>query len=198
MKMHSRFKIAAILAALPALACAAAPAGRADVSPPPPCTDNSAACLEKVARMYVDALISHDGSQLPLAPNIRRTENALTNAEGAYAVRESFARTHMVEKVRDADFFVDTAKGEVLGFFVLDVDLKAADAEATTKAGDKEYKVAVTVPEGTYTVHEAERFKIVKGMITEIEIIAHVEKGKGAGSGWPVSRNKEVEAPAGK
>ena len=60
----------------------------------------------------------------------------------------------------------------------------------TTRAGSSEYKVAVTVPAGTYTVHEAERFKIVKGYITEIEIIANVEKGKGAGAGWPVARSK--------
>jgi hypothetical protein len=100
----------------------------------------------------------------------------------------------MVEGTRDARFYVDTAKGEVIVFFRLDVDLKTADATASTKAGHTEYKVAVSVPEGTYTVHEAERFRIERGLISEIEIIAHVEQGKGAGSGWPVPRDPVVGA----
>ena len=157
----------------------------------PPCTASTPACLKSIARMYLDALLSHDGSKLPLAPNVRRTENALTNAVGENEVRESFARTHMVEAVREPRFIVDAAAGEVVVLFRIDIDLKEADAkDTTTRAGSSEYKVAVTVPAGTYTVHEAERFKIVKGYITEIEITAHVEKGKGAGAGWPIARNK--------
>jgi hypothetical protein len=155
----------------------------------PPCTQQSAACIEAIAKLYIGALLSHDGSKLPLAPTIRRTENALTNARGDKEVRESFARTHMVERASEPRFVIDTAKGEVVVFFRIDVDVKSADAAGTTtRAGSSDYKVAVTVPEGTYTVHEAERFKIVKGYITEIEIIAHVEKGKGAGGGWPIER----------
>ena len=160
-------------------------------------TDGRAACLEKIARLYLAALVSHDGSGLPLAKDVRRTENALTNARGDKEVRESFVRTHMVEGVRDARFYVDTAKGDIVVFFRADIDLKAADAQATTRAGESEYKVAVSVPEGTYTVHEAERFRVVKGYISEIEIIAHVEKGKGGGAGWPIERvvaHKESEA----
>ena len=159
--------------------------------PPPPCVDGGAACLRKIASMYLDALKSHDGSRLPLAPTVRRTENALTNATGEAEVRESFARTHMVKAVRDPRFVVDPTTGDVVVYFQIDVDLSEEDAkDTTTKAGDSEYKVAVTVPAGTYTVHEAERFRIVKGYITEIDIIAHVEKGKGAGSGWPVPRSR--------
>ena len=97
---------------------------RKDVNPIPPCTSNTAACLEQIARLYVDALVSHDGSKLPLAPNVRRTENALTNARGPYEVRESFARTHMVEAAHDPRMFVDTRSGDVVVFFRLDIDLK--------------------------------------------------------------------------
>ena len=175
---------------LPSAATAATPI---DKAARPPCTDGGKACIEQVARLYIDALISHDGSKLPLSPTIRRTENGLTNARGAYEVRESFARTHMVERARDIRLWTDPVKGEVIAFFMIDVDLKAADAGATTRSGDTEYKVAVTVPEGTYTVHEAERFKVVRGYISEIEILAHVEKGKGLGSGWPVERDAKVE-----
>jgi hypothetical protein len=172
------------------------PGFAADSTPAPPCVAHTAACLQKIANLYLEALLSHDGSKLPLGPDVRRTENALTNARGPFEVRESFARTMMVEGVRDVRFYVDAPKGEVVVFFRLDVDLKAADAESTTRAGNTEYKVAVTVPEGTYTVHEVERFRIVHGLITEIEIVAHVEKGKGAGSGWPVPRDPVVSEPA--
>lgn len=176
--------------AFPAAMAAAAPA---DVAVAPPCTDSSKACLEKIARLYIDALVSHDGAKLPLAPSVRRSENGLNNAKSAYEVRESFVRTNMVEGTRDVRFWTDPARGEVVTFFLLDVDLKAADALSTTRSGNTEYKVATTVPEGTYTVHESERFRIVKGYITEIEIIAHVENGKGLGSGWPVERDAVVK-----
>lgn len=157
------------------------------------CTDDSKACLEAVAKSYIDGLVSHDGSKIPLASNVRRTENALTNAKGDHEVRESFARTTMVESVGDIRFFTVPERGEVVAFFLLNVDLKEEDATATTKAGDTHYKVSVTKPAGTYTVHEAERFKIEKGKITEIEIIAHVEDGKDLGSGWPVERDAAVK-----
>jgi hypothetical protein len=161
----------------------------------PGCTDNSRACMEAVARSYIDGLVAHDGSKIPLAPDVRRTENALTNARGEHEVRESFARTTMVERARDIRFFTDVEKGQVVAFFILDVDLKPAEGggDATTKAGDTEYKVAVTKPAGTYTVHEAERFRIRNGRIHEIEIIAHVEDGKGAGPGWPTPRDEVVK-----
>jgi hypothetical protein len=154
------------------------------------CTANTRACMEAVARSYIDALVSHDGSKIPLAPNVRRTENALTNARGPHEVRESFVRTKMVEGARGIRFFTDVEKGDVVAFFMLDVDLKETEGggDATTKAGDTEYQVAVTKPAGTYTVHEAERFHIRNGKIEEIEIIAHVEDGKGAGAGWPIPR----------
>lgn len=162
------------------------------------CTENSRACMEAVAQSYIDALVSHDGSKIPLAADVRRTEQGPTNAKGEYEVRESFVRTRMVESATDVRFFTDVEKGEVVVFFLLNVDLKEGDGggEGTTKAGDTEYKVAVTKPAGTYTVHEAERFRIRDGKIHEIEIIAHVEDGKGQGSGWPVERDAAVKKGA--
>jgi len=161
----------------------------------PPCTPATRICLEAIARSYIDGLTSHGGSAIPLASTVRRTENALTNARGPHEVRESFARTTMVESAKDIRFTTDVAKGEVIAFFLLNVDLKATEGggDSSTRAGNTEYKVAITKPAGTYTVHEAERFKIVRGKITEIEIIAHVEDGKGMGSGWPVERVEIVK-----
>lgn len=148
------------------------------------------ACLEGVARSYINGLVGHSGKAVLLAPRVRRTENALTNARGRDEVRESFARVDMIEKARDIRMYTDVAKGEVVAFFLLDIDLKAQNGggSGSTRAGNTEYKVAVTKPAGTYTVHEAERFRIRKGLIDQIEIIAHVEDGKGLGSGWPDER----------
>ena len=156
----------------------------------PACTDASRACLESVARAYIDGLVAHGGAKVPLAATVRRTENALTNARGASEVRESFVRTDMIERARDIRLFVDVAKGDVVAYFALDIDLKDHNGggSGTTRAGNTEYEVAVTKPAGTYTVHEAERFHIRRGLIHEIEIIAHVEDGKGKGTGWPVER----------
>lgn len=158
----------------------------------PPCSDQSSNCLRQIAGLYLDALRTHDGARLPLAPGVRRSENALTNARGDAEVRESFARTTMVKNIRDVRYYIDAANSEVVVFFLIDVDLKANDANATTRSGDTHYEVAVAKPAGSYTVHEAERFKIVQGWITEIEIIAHVEDGSGQGSGWPLARDPVV------
>ncbi len=159
------------------------------------CTAQTRACLERTARSYIDGLLTHNGSKVPLAPDARRTENALTNAKGE-EIRESFVRTDMVEGVKDIRLYTDVARGEVVAFFLLDVDLKASNGggQATTRAGNTEYKVAITKPAGTYTVHEAERFSIRHGLVKQIEIIAHVEDGKGQGSGWPVERDAAVMA----
>lgn len=182
------------LAAMVPLASHGTVAFAKDASAPVGCVQKDRMCLESIARSYIDALVSHDGSKIPLAANVRRTEQGLTNAKGDHEVRESFVRTNMVESTSDVRLYTDVAKGEVIAFFLLNVDLKAVDATATTKAGNTDYKVAVTKPAGTYTVHEAERFRIVGGRIQEIEIIAHVEDGKGLGSGWPVERDAAVKA----
>ena len=198
--MNKRLVTAAAAAALTLSACSRSEGESPDRNETTRvgCTERTRACLEAVARSYIDGLVSHDGSKIPLADTVRRTENALTNAKGPKEVRESFVRTTMVEGAKDIRFFTDVEKGEVVAFFLLDVDLKEGEGggESSTKAGDTEYKVAVTKPAGTYTVHEAERFKIVDGKISEIEIIAHVEDGKGQGAGWPVERVEVVDSKA--
>jgi hypothetical protein len=183
--MRDRNGIALLGATLLGSTAAATPAAK------PPCTAQTRACLETIARTYIDGLVAHSGAKVPIAPNARRTENALTNAKGE-EIRESFVRTDMIERAKGVRLYTDVAKGEVIAFFTLDIDLKDSNGggQSTTKAGNTEYEVAVVKPAGTYTVHEAERFRIRDGMIEEIEIIAHVEDGKGQGSGWPVERTR--------
>jgi hypothetical protein len=167
----------AILAALAASPAFAEPAD-------PSCADGSRQCLLAAATAYIDGLLSHDGSKVPLASDVRRTENGLVNANGESEVRASFAETKMVKAARNLRFIVDEQQHQIVAYFLIDIAL-AGPAQSETKAGDKRYKVAVSVPGGSYTVHEAERFLIDDGLIKEIEIIAHVEKGSGGSSAWP-------------
>ncbi|WP_439486884.1 hypothetical protein [Blastomonas fulva] len=187
-----------VLAACAMAGCTPQPAEMADngAHSGAGCTANSRACIEAAAQSYIDGLVAHDGSKIPLAEDVRRTENGLNNARGPNEVRESFARTTMIEGARNVRFFTDVDKGETVAFFLLDIDLKEGEfggGSSKTKSGDTEYEVAVTKPAGTYTVHEAERFRVVDGKIHDIEIIAHVEDGKGAGAGWPKERNAVIK-----
>ena len=129
---------------------------------------------------------------------MRRTEDGPTNARGPDEVRESFVRTKMVKAARDVRAYPDVSRGEITYFLLLDVDLNTKDVTSdasgagVTQAGKTQYRTAVTVPAGTYTVHEAERFRIEHGLITQIEIVATPEKGLGKGSGWPTDRGDSV------
>lgn len=195
---HLQFSmIMPVIAACAMAGCTPKPADKAEETAVAGqgCTENNRACIEAAAQSYIDALVAHDGSKIPLADTVRRTENGLNNAKGPDEVRESFARTTMIEGARNIRFFTDVEKGETVAFFLLDIDLKEGEfggGSSKTKSGDTEYEVAVTKPAGTYTVHEAERFRVVDGKIHDIEIIAHVEDGKGAGAGWPQERNAVI------
>ena len=59
-------KTSTILLALIALPAFAAESAKPDVNPAPPCTARTAACLQKIANLYLEALRIHDGSKLPL------------------------------------------------------------------------------------------------------------------------------------
>ena len=150
----------------------------------PPSEHLSPDAMAAMATTYVQALLSHDGSALKLTPDVRRTENGLVNANGENEVRASFAETKMVTGTRNLHLVADEKRQAVTAFFLVDVSLSGS-AQTETKAGDKAYKVAVSVPGGDYTVHEAEEFRFSKGAIHEIEIIANVQKGRGGTTGWP-------------
>ena len=140
--------------------------------------------LEIVARSYIAALVKHDGSGLPLAQSVRRTENGLVNANGAEEVRESFHHVDMVEGARSIRIVADPKTGDVVAFYLLDIVL-AGKTKDTAQAGKSSYKVAVSVPAGRYTVYEAERFHLSEGKIDQIEIIGHVAHEDHAAAAWP-------------
>jgi hypothetical protein len=94
-----------------------------------------------IATRYLDALVSHDGSEVPLAPGCRRTELGTDTGSSGDAIR-----VHLTTEImgyRDVRWFVEG--DDVIAFYVL-------DAYGTT-------------------VDIAERFRIHDGLIHEIEAI---------------------------
>lgn len=103
------------------------------------------------ATKYLDALVSHDARDVPLAPDAWRVEQGRNSGIGADDIR---ARTeapnmHIITGRRDLRWFVDGE--QAVAFYLLD----------TTRG----------------TVYIAERFCVVEGMIHEIEAIFHISEG---------------------
>ena len=97
------------------------------------------------ATLYLDALVSHDGSAVPFAPACRRTERGQDTGSSGEAIREQLGSEIMrgITGYRDIRWFVD---GEhAIAFYVLDA-----------------YGMQVDI---------AERFLIRDGEIHEIEAI---------------------------
>ena len=120
------------------------------------------------AKSYLDALISHDASQIRLAPDARRTIHGVVT-DGADAIRESLTPPTADQYnigIRDLRWFVDTTTQDAIAFYLLDV--------------------GNTIPPSTavMTVHLAERFRVESGLITEIEGIFSVSGTANEVSGW--------------
>ena len=144
----------------------------------PICIDATRACLIRTAATYVAALASSDPSKVPLAPDVRVTKLAKPVSQGEAQVRAYLAREAPSTGYRNARYVADEATGQVAAFFLLGVDLK----ESRASAAEPE-KIN---PPGQMTIHLAERFKIERGLITEIEAIYFSQPGTSAGeSGWP-------------
>ena len=100
------------------------------------------------ASTYLEALVSHDASKVPLAENAWRTEEGRNSGIGADDIRTRVASDVMagITDIRDVRWFVD---GEnAIAFYLLD----ASGA----------------------TAHIVERFRVIDGLIHEIEAIFHI------------------------
>ena len=56
------------------------------------CTDNSRACLENTARLYLDALMSADDSQVPLAADVLTKGGFALNPRGEFYTKDNIAQ----------------------------------------------------------------------------------------------------------
>ena len=111
------------------------------------------------ATRYLDALVSHDPTDVPLAPGAWRTEEGRNSGQGADDIRRRMKSDQMqvITAVRDVRWFVDGP--DAIALYLLD----AAGA----------------------TVHAAERFRVVDGLIEEIEAIFFISP-VAQQNRWPV------------
>src|SRR5436190_3175646 len=107
---------------------------------------------------YLDALVSHDGSAVPLAPDCWRTEEGRNSGLSADAIREGLKgeSMHGITGYRDLRWFVDG--NDAVAFYLLDAGA---------------------------TVHLVERFRVIDGLIHEIEAIFYVNP-ETKQDRWPV------------
>jgi hypothetical protein len=128
-------------------------------------------CKLKAARSYIDALLSHDAANVPLADHVRRLENNKVNADGADALRQSLnkgAQYRLIRGIRDLSWYV--AGNDVFAIYTVDAGLSTG-----TLASGRTF----------------ERFRVENGLITQIEIVVYTSLGKALSPVWP----KEGSSP---
>jgi hypothetical protein len=131
----------------------------------PPCDE---ACTLAAAQSYLDALVSHNAQQVPFADNVQRVENGKVTGSGAESMRadlENGLRFKVIFNLRDEQIMVDG--DEVFAVYSLD----------TGKLGNTGRQLA--------TARVFERFRVVDGLITEIEASFHIQAGHVPPPVWP-------------
>jgi hypothetical protein len=147
--LKSLLSIAVASAAL----AGAAPALAQQVKPV--CTDNSRECLTRTALIYIDGLSRHDASKIPFAPNVRCTEQNEVKVTDEATYRHEINIGEIIKGSRNVRLLVDPQTQSVGAFYVLDIN---ADKGATA-----------------YSVYRGQRFKIVGGYVTEVEVYNFVD-----------------------
>jgi hypothetical protein len=128
------------------------------------------ACKLKAAQSYIEALQSHDASNVPLADHVRRLENNKVNADGADALRQSLnkgAQYRLIRGIRDLSWYV--AGNDVFATYTVDAGLSTG-----TLASGRTF----------------ERFRVENGWITQIEIVVYTSLGKAPSPEWPGEKPK--------
>ena len=154
MKRSRLLSLAAIGTALAAITGLLAFSAAGYASGNGPCHDSSADCMISAATKYINALVSHDPSDVPFVPDVRRRENGINTGDSAAAIRRSLSPptpNQVITGARDIRWFVDAKSNDAIAYYLLDV--------------------ATTPPQ---VVHLAERFRVEHGLITEIEAIFSV------------------------
>lgn len=125
------------------------------------CTDNSRSCLERTARLYLDASMSADDRKVPLATDVLRTHrlgngapvNQARTIVGEAAMRESIRQEKLASRgaVR---LFTDESQHQVIALWT--------SAAATP---------------GQRDITMMERLRIEQGVIREVEVMSAVRDG---------------------
>jgi len=150
----------------------------------PTCTDDSRDCLLTAAKSYLHAIVTHDGSKALLDPYVRRTVQAAEPVVGEDAMRKSMNREPDMLGDRNTRYYIDEAQQTVIFFTLLPT--KGVNVDSKRETYDMNGKDA--------TIHLAERIKVERGLITEIEAILYKEIGRVDGtSGW--SNGNQLTVP---
>ena len=107
--------------------------------------------VEAAEKYLFHGLVEHDGSKVPLAENVVRHEQGHNSGDGREALVEALSHEVMnvITGVRNIRWIVEG--DQAVAFYDLD-----------TKASDKPVLIA-------------ERFRVVDGLITEIEALFHAQ-----------------------
>jgi hypothetical protein len=116
------------------------------------CTENTRACLLKTTKVYVEGLGHHDPSRIPFSPAVRCTEQG-----NVPVTDDKTTKSTAIIGIRNLRLLADPTTKSVGAFFLIDI------------AGDKAKNTS------DYTVRRGERFKIVDGLITEVEAFNYVD-----------------------
>ncbi|MBD25474.1 MAG: hypothetical protein CMG46_10800 [Candidatus Marinimicrobia bacterium] len=144
----------------------------------PICVEDTRACMIATAQTYLDALVAHDASEVPFATNAKRTEQGNITAVGEKELRESTKLQPDMTEHANTRYFVDEKSKNVIAYTLLRIPGTKANPDRSTYFDGTD-----PVPS---TVHLAERFKVVKGLITEIEAIFRIQNGtENVVSNWP-------------
>lgn len=151
-----------------ALFLAGAPASAQSV--PPVCAENSRACLVRTIEIYLDGLARNDASAIPFAPNVRCTEQGKVEAKDEAQFRRELTIYKVEMRTRNLRWLVDEKRGSVAVFYLLDVGVFRGDPP--------------------FTVRRGQRFRIERGLITEVEVLNFFDRqnGRYADPLWPESR----------
>jgi hypothetical protein len=110
-----------------------------------------------VASAYLHALVSHDGSEVPLAPHAWRVENGRGSGDSGPEIATALELEimHVITAVRDLEWFVEDDTAIV--FYTIDVDLGRLPNAPADAAGSAK--------------RLGERFRVHDGMVAEIEAV---------------------------
>lgn len=138
----------------------------------PACTDDSRDCMITAAKSYLEGLVHHDGSKVLLAPNVIRSEQGHVNIRDEAALRKSLDHEPAMDGYGDLRFVVDIESHQLVYYTLLRLSMRGDQAPPG-------------IAPGPVTVHLAERFKVERGLITEIEALFYTQVGTRDGvSGW--------------
>lgn len=134
----------------------------------PAAADCDRDCRVAAAQAYLDALVSHDASQVPLADNAQRVEQGRVTGTSGEDIRQGLEhdyRFRIITSVRDAQFIAEGDEVAVL----YTVDALGYGSQGREAASSRTF----------------ERFRVVGGLITEIEVVLKVIPGHYTAPTWP-------------